>query len=109
MEGGMEGGRGGWSEGGVDGGREGGMDGGREGWMEGWREGGRGGGMSLGENSTVSQAVDSRHQVFAAGGAVVTDVLPLALVTVVHGLTQAIGQGPSKLRERGGREREREG
>ena len=41
-------------------------------------------------NPTVSQAVDSRHQVFTAGGTMVTDVLSLALVAVVHGLTQAI-------------------
>ena len=47
--------------------------------------------ISLEMNSTVSQAMDPRHQVFAAGGAMVTDVLSLTLVAVVHGLTQAIG------------------
>lgn len=47
---------------------------------------------------TVCKAVNSSHQVFSAGGAMVTDVLPLTLVPDVHGLPQAVGQGASKLR-----------
>jgi len=46
---------------------------------------------------TVGQAMDPRHQVLSAGGAVVPDVLALTLVPVVHSLPQAVRQGPCKL------------
>lgn len=46
----------------------------------------------------MSESVDSCHQVLSTGGSVVPDVLPLTLVSAVHGLPKPIGQRPCKLK-----------
>lgn len=48
----------------------------------------------------MCKSMDPSYEVLSTGGSMISDVLPLCLVSVIHGLPQTIWQSPSKLQNK---------